>query len=354
MVVATVATVLAVSSAGCATSGQKGNVTFAYRNVDQTGRAARQPVAAGSELDIQLGPAKEDESGADFSVQGASSSNHDVLEIVSVESGERGSFVRIKAMAPGRATVSVQTSSGDDAVELLVQEVEEVTIAHWFESVTGVSIGRDDVALLRGGRAQFQLRKKSKSGALLAGRGVETHVEARPEGQVEVELPEQETSRFQVRATSGESVTLRGTPGGEERTFDVVALDRVTSLNVVSPRLETKESERPESSKTHPIAFAERSRGERFPKTDSLSSGDKAWLMAVATVADGRRAIALDGLLEAESETPEHCSVRPAATASRGLYGGGLLLVEAGSAGTCRVMATVGSSSASYEFTVTR
>lgn len=354
MVVATVAAALAVSSTGCATSGQKGNVTFAYRNVDQTGRAARQPVAAGSELDLQLGPAREDEAGADFSVQGASSSNHDVLEVVSVESGERGSFVRIKAFKPGRATVSVQTSSGEDAIELLVQAVEEVAIAHWIESVTGVSIAREDVAFLRGGRAQFQLRKKSKSGALLAGRGVESHVEARPEGQVEIDLPESESSRFQVRASSGESVTLRSTPGGGEWTFDVVGLDRLTSLNIVSPRLETKESERPESSKSHPIAFAERSRGERFPKTDTLSSGDKAWLMAVATVADGRRAVALDGLLEAESETPDRCSVRPAATASRGLFGGGLLLVEAESAGSCRVTATVGSSSANYEFTVIR
>ncbi|MFB6374850.1 MAG: hypothetical protein ABEN55_17400, partial [Bradymonadaceae bacterium] len=74
---------------GCATTGQKGNVRFSYVASDQIEDGVREPLVAGTELDIVLSPvSSSSEDDADpkrdrsFAVRRATSSTPSVLEVV--------------------------------------------------------------------------------------------------------------------------------------------------------------------------------------------------------------------------------------------------------------------------------
>jgi hypothetical protein len=329
-VVLTVFIVL-VAAACAPTYGQRGELGFAYGADDAISYVSvRRPLAVGCEAEIVVyAPEKKEESPdivwgekkvrspKRIEVTSARSENTDVLEVVDID----GARVRLRGQTPGETALRVETESGEDVIAVEVAETHHVELDHlaWASRKASAS----STVLLRGGTAHFALERKSDDGRTLACYGSGDAVEISP--------------------NDGARIVNRARDMGHMR----LAVAQPKQLSVV-PRASSGyvfETMSPEAVASLDIDFV-RSDDERKPLV--LDVDDSALLRVHARTRDGRYVLALDGLLELESQTPEVCETASLAQ----ITSDGLYAVRGLDQGTCELTAKLGEQRTSAELPV--
>ncbi|MFB6351934.1 MAG: hypothetical protein ABEN55_17395, partial [Bradymonadaceae bacterium] len=251
--------------------------------------------------------------------------------------------IRLRAHKPGAAQLRVVTSHGQDVVELEVAKLIRTDLWYWSQALSGARLhfAPDKLAFLRGGTAVLFLGKYGRDGRRLIGSGIEPYVSVRPEDRIAIHTAERATSflRVAVDQTSSMAFTIRPTPGESESrsvTFDVAAVDRVRSLNLVPPGQTL--ATRSDGSAAMPVELsigllASLVRPGRYDTIDPQSG---RVLMAVAMLQFGRRAIGR------QKESGGH----------KLQFGDGTMLVRGIKPGACRIVAHLGNNTARYQFVV--
>jgi len=257
------------------------------------------------------------------SVVRATSSDPRVLSVVRID----GSTIRLRGNAAGTAALVVDSAAGRDRVSIRVAEVGHVEIDHWAWR-DRQRTGPGQTVLLRGGLAHFTLARKTDTGRPLTGYGASRAVAIEPAGAAAVENHPEDTSHFRVRPNSIGRLAL--TPSrGTGLALQIVNPDAVTQLELAPIDLSSGHAQADPPVGVH--------------------VGSVAVYLLAAHIADGRRALGLDGTAELKVQDVTICQVD---RLTRWL-GDGVIAVRGLAPGPCRLTARLGAATTEQTVDIT-
>ena len=282
--------------------GKKGKLAFYYRADEELFKPdLSRAIASGAHVDVAVGvpdPAAAPELVDSPShpalgryrhrlsdlraapVKRAASSDPGVLSVVQW----RKNFVVLEAHQPGRAELRVGTDHGSDTIDLKVAALTNVKLSHLGPDLE--SIQAWSFAFLRGGAARFVVSFRDHLDRPLVGYGYAEPVSVTPESAATVQLTRRQQGFLDVVFRSAGLVRFtpqRATP----LVVHVVDTDQIAAIGLAACK------------------------GGRCKPLVQIDPATSSMVLAQVKLADGRRALGLDGLVVAKSVTPSVCRIEP-------------------------------------------
>lgn len=284
---------------GCnVTTGETGTLRFSY--IAPTDLSGRAPLSRGIAVDttVWLHVMSGD---TDATVTGAESGDPAVVDVLEVD----GPRIRLAARRAGEARLSITTDLGRDTVRVEAAAVMRTSLRPAIFEATGD-------AVLVGGSQALDIQRRGADGPLVGEARPEVAVE--PTGAATIDWDAERPHQLTARYTETGSLTLRPS-GGAGLDREVVSLDAIAALEVNAPGSP--------SPMDAPVRLSTEAEHALFFFVDDV---------------DGRPLGALDGILTAESSTPEVCRFEGGTRAS----GAVAVLRSTASPGKCTVRIAVG------------